>query len=163
MATVPRFMLIAVLAVVAAFAAGCQSDQQAQGPDIQAQATDTEETQMTSQNTEAPQQGQIVPVTTATFESEVLQSPEPVLVDFTADWCGPCRALHPTLEKLAADYAGKVRVVQVNVDVAGDLASRYGVRGIPALFVFKGGQVVDQAVGLQPESQLRAMLDRHLG
>ncbi len=147
----PTVFAIAVTVLVV-FAAGCGQQQQAQ-------ATDTEETLMTDQETQAAQ-GEIVAATTQTFGREVLQASEPVLVDFTADWCGPCRALHPTLEKLAADYAGRAKVVQVNVDEAGELAMRYGVRGIPALFVFKGGEVVDQTVGLQPESQFRAMLDR---
>ena len=141
------------VAALAVFAAGCEQQQQAQ-------ATDSEETQMTDQGTQAAQ-GEIVKATTETFDAEVLQASLPVLVDFTADWCGPCRALHPTLEKIAADYAGRAKVVQVNVDAAGALASQYGVRGIPALFVFKGGQVVDQTVGLQSESQLKAMLNRH--
>jgi len=141
------------VAALAVFAVGCEQRQQSQ-------AIDTEETQMTDQGTQAAQ-GEIVKATTATFDAEVLQASLPVLVDFTADWCAPCRALHPTLVKLAADYAGRVKVVSVDVDAAGALASQYGVRGIPTLSVFKGGKVVDQTVGLQPESQLRAMLDRH--
>ncbi len=152
-AVVPGVFATAV-AALSVFMPGC-SDRQ------QGQAIDTEETLMTDQETQAVR-GEIIPATTESFGREVLQASEPVLVDFTAEWCGPCRALHPTLEKLATDYAGRAKVVQVNVDEAGELAMRYGVRGIPALFVFKGGEVVDQTVGLQPESQLRAMLERHI-
>lgn len=123
------------------------------------QTTPTEETAMT----ETVGEGQIVAVSEANFEAEVLQAQVPVLVDFYADWCGPCRMLHPILEKIAARYAGKAKIVQVNVDANPALAGRYGIRSIPALFLIKDGQVVDQAIGLQTEAQLQAMLDKALG
>lgn len=159
-----------VLAMLMIAGAGCRQRpaEQAVVPELEVtstqrintdEETNTEEEQMPE---ETQTTGQIVAVTEETFESEVLQAEVPVLVDFSADWCGPCRMLHPTLEKIAEKYAGRAKVVQVDVDEAGSLAASYGVRGIPALFVFKGGQVVDQTVGLQPESNLTAMLDRAL-
>lgn len=123
------------------------------------QTTPTEETTMT----ETVAGGQIVAVSEADFEAEVLQAQVPVLVDFYADWCGPCRMLHPILEKIAARYAGKAKIAQVNVDANPALANRYGIRSIPALFLIKDGQVVDQALGLQTEAQLQAMLDKTIG
>ena len=101
-------------------------------------------------------------VGTKDFAQEVEQEAGAVLVDFTATWCPPCRALAPVLESIAEQYAGRVKVVKVDVDENGDLANRFGVRGIPNLLVFKGGQVVNQAVGFQSEAQLSALLDNTL-
>lgn len=106
--------------------------------------------------------GEIINVTEATFEEKVLEAEVPVLVDFYADWCPPCRMLEPTLEEIAADYAGRAMVAKVDVDENPDLAARYEVRGIPALFIIKGGEVVDQATGVQPKRTLEQMLDRQL-
>ncbi|MEA3401093.1 MAG: thioredoxin [Armatimonadota bacterium] len=117
-------------------------------------------TEETEGQTEAS--GEPVMVTTSTFEEEVLTSDVPVLVDFYADWCMPCKALHPRLEKVAKDYAGRAKVAQVDVDESPDLAREYSVRGIPALFVIRGGEVVDTAVGLQSQQALEEMLDRAL-
>lgn len=93
------------------------------------------------------------------FDREILQSDQPALVDFWAPWCGPCQMMGPTIDKLAEDYAGRAKIAKVNVDDAPDLATRYGIRSIPSLLFFKKGQVVDQLVGVQPESVLAAKLD----
>ncbi len=149
--------LLAIVAISGLFAAGCQDDQE---PAAQ-QAAEVGAPQAVEGGTQAVGGSEILHVDVATFDAEVMGSSIPVLVDFYADWCGPCRALHPTLEELAAEYAGRVKVVQVNVDESGDLASRYNVRGIPALFVIKGGQTVDQTVGLQSKADLARMLNKH--
>ena len=98
-------------------------------------------------------------VTDADFETEVLKAAGPVLVDFWAEWCGPCRALTPTLDALAAEKSGKLKVVKVNVDESPHAPSKYGVRSIPALYIFKGGQVVAQTVGALPKSELFKWVD----
>jgi thioredoxin 1 len=89
----------------------------------------------------------VLQVNDATFDQEVLQSELPVLVDFWAVWCGPCKALAPSIDAVAAKYAGKVKIAKVNVDENGAAPSRFGIRGIPALLFFKGGKVADQVVG----------------
>ncbi len=155
---VPIISLVLVVAAFAALATGCGRQEQAQATDIE----EVEMEQASEQETQAAH-GEIVTVTEANFEAEVLQSSVPVLVDFGADWCPPCRAMHPALEKIAADYAGRAKVVQVDVDGASGLASQYGVRSIPTLLVIQDGKVVDQAIGLQSESQLSTMLDRVIG
>lgn len=86
-------------------------------------------------------------VTTTTFESEVLKSKEPVLVDFFAEWCGPCKAMAPALDQVAAEMKGKVKVVKIDVDQNPDIAAKYAIRAMPTLLVFKGGQVVGTKVG----------------
>jgi len=98
----------------------------------------------------------------ATFDQEVLNSPVPVLVDFWAEWCGPCRMMEPTIDAIAADYSGRVKVGKLNVDENGNTAMRYGIRGIPTLLLFKGGKVVDQRVGAIGKSEVQRMLDAHL-
>lgn len=97
--------------------------------------------------------GSAVTLTQANFDQVVLQSKVPVLVDFWAEWCGPCRMIAPLLEQIATDHAGKVVVGKVNVDQEQNLASRYGIQSIPAFFIFKNGQVTDQFVGAQHSRQ----------
>jgi len=104
----------------------------------------------------------VVQITPAAFEKEVLQSTTPVVVDFYAPWCGPCKLLAPRLEKVAAAYAGRVKVLKVNVDTAAELAGRYEVRGVPALMVFSQGRVTHATVGLQTESELQGLFERAL-
>jgi len=94
-----------------------------------------------------------------TFESEVLQSELPALVDFWAPWCGPCLMMGPTIEKLAEEYDGRATIAKVNVDDSPGLATKYGIRSIPSLLFFKGGEVVDQLVGVQSEAVLKGKLD----
>jgi thioredoxin 1 len=96
----------------------------------------------------------VLAVSDDSFDREVLQSPTPVLIDFWAPWCGPCRAVAPVVEELAHEYAGKLRVVKMNVDDNPKTPSRYGVRGIPNLILFEGGQVREQIVGAVPKAQL---------
>ncbi len=106
--------------------------------------------------------GEPVSVSEATFEKEVLRYPQPVLVDFWAPWCGPCRMIAPTLEKLSREYAGRLRVAKLNVDQNQRLAAQFGVQGIPMLMIFKGGKPVQQIVGAQPESNLRRFIEHTL-
>ena len=101
-----------------------------------------------------------VEVTDANFQTSVLQSEVPVVVDFWAPWCGPCRAIAPVLEDLANQYQGKVTVGKLNVDDNPMVASQFGIRGIPTLLVFKGGRVVDQVVGAVPKNKLQGLFDR---
>lgn len=101
-------------------------------------------------------------VTDSTFRSEVLDSTVPVLVDFWAPWCGPCRMVAPIVDEIASDYDGKVKVVKLNTDENPAIASQYGIRSIPTLAVFKAGQQVDLVVGAVPKSSLATTLDKHL-
>lgn len=99
-------------------------------------------------------------VSTAEFKDKVLASEVPVLVDFWAEWCGPCKAIGPAIEQLAGEVEGKAKVYKVDVDSDPDLASEYGVMSIPAVFVFKGGKVVDQQIGMAPKEKYADMLNR---
>ncbi len=98
----------------------------------------------------------------AAFDQDVLNSQEPVLVDFWAEWCGPCRMMSPTIDAIAQEYDGRVKVGKLNVDHNGQTAMRYNIRGIPTLLLFKGGKVVDQRVGAMGKSDVQKMLDAHL-
>ncbi|MCL2407708.1 MAG: thioredoxin [Defluviitaleaceae bacterium] len=101
-------------------------------------------------------------ITTAEFTAEVLESNVPVLVDFYADWCGPCKMLAPTLDELAADFEGRAKIVKINVDNDKPLAQEYGVRSIPALKFFKDGKVVEEHVGMLPKPDLAEKLNNIL-
>ena len=104
----------------------------------------------------------VVKVTDSSFETDVLKSDTPVLVDFWAEWCGPCRMLAPTIEGIANDYNGKLRVAKLNVDENTAISQRYGIRGIPTLLLFKGGEVKEQIVGNYPRDHIEQVLQKHL-
>jgi thioredoxin 1 len=97
------------------------------------------------------------------WDVEVLRSSELVLVDFWAEWCPPCRKLGPVIDALADEYAGRVKVVKLNVDESPDVASRYAIFSIPTLLLFRGGEVIAQHVGFRPKEELKAVLDTHQG
>lgn len=97
-------------------------------------------------------------ISSSEFQSEVVDSDVPVLVDFFATWCGPCKMLAPVLEEVASEVAGRAKVVKVDIDASPDLAQRFGVMSVPTLMVFKGGQVANQTVGVQPKPALHALL-----
>lgn len=102
------------------------------------------------------------PVTDSTFKDEVIESPIPVLVDFWAPWCGPCRMVAPVVEEIADQYKDKVRVVKVNTDENPGVASQYGIRSIPTLMIFKDGQRVDMVVGAVPKTTLANTLEKYI-
>jgi thioredoxin 1 len=102
----------------------------------------------------------VLEVTDANFDQEVLKSEQPVLVDFWAGWCGPCKMIGPSVDKIAESYAGKLKVAKVNVDQNGATPSRYGIRGIPALLFFKGGKVADQIVGYVPQEVIEEKVQK---
>lgn len=96
------------------------------------------------------------------FDTDVLQSDKPVLVDFWAEWCGPCKAIAPVLDELAQTYEGKLQIVKVNVDENRNIPAKYGIRGIPTLMVFKGGELMVTKVGALPKTELSKLVDQHL-
>ena len=98
-------------------------------------------------------------VTDGNFEAEVINSETPVVVDFWAEWCGPCKLIAPVLDELAGEYDGKVRITKLNVDENPEMAGKYGVRSIPTLLFFKGGQIVDQVIGAASKPDLQKRLD----
>lgn len=104
--------------------------------------------------------GDVVTLTDSNFKTEVLDSKEPVLIDFWAVWCGPCRVIAPAVEEVAREFKGKAKVGKLNVDENQEVAGRYGIRSIPTLLVFKNGKVVDQVIGAVPKSKLVDALNR---
>ena len=104
----------------------------------------------------------LVQVSDKNFASEVLNSDLPVLVEFWATWCGPCRSISPIVEQLATEFSGKVKVTKLNVEESPATPSQYGVRGIPTLILFKGGKILDQIVGAVPKARLKALIEKGL-
>ena len=100
--------------------------------------------------------------TDGNFDTDVLKATTPVLVDFWAEWCGPCRAMEPSINALAGDYAGKISIGKLNVDDNPAVTMRYMVRGIPTVMLFKGGEIVEQVVGLVDKNTLKQLVDKHL-
>jgi thioredoxin 1 len=110
-----------------------------------------------------PLSDKLLHVKSADFEAQVLRSSEPVLVDFWAAWCPPCRMIAPAVEALADEYAGRAKVAKLDVDESPDVAERYGIQSIPTLLVFKDGRVVDQRIGAVPKAEMARMLDAQAG
>ena len=104
-----------------------------------------------------------VEVTDANFDEEVLKAETPVLVDFWAPWCGPCRMVAPVVEQLAEEYDGRVKFLKLNTDDNVNTAAKYGIRSIPTLLMFKGGEPVDQIIGFRPKGDLKKTVDKALG
>jgi thioredoxin 1 len=105
---------------------------------------------------------QVASVTDQTFESEVLKAPTPVLVDFWATWCGPCKMIAPIVEEIAGEYVGKLKVLKLDVDENGGIAAKYNIMSIPTLGIFQGGNLIERIVGYMPKEQLKKRIDSAL-
>ena len=105
---------------------------------------------------------QVVHLTDDTFDETIKGAKGPVLVDFWASWCGPCKTIGPLLDQLAGEMSGQATIAKVNVDENGDLSARFGIRSIPTLLVFKDGRLVDQTIGALPKEQLRGLVQKHI-
>lgn len=158
--------LAATMGLLVAMTAGCERDAEViEGPIEIGEELPMDGTDAVTEPAPAAQDGatgEIVMVGESDFEQVVLNATMPVLVDFYADWCPPCRALQPTLEELARDFAGRAIVVKVDVDENQDLAAQYSVRSIPTLVVIVAGEEVDRTVGAQSKQVLAGMLDKQL-
>jgi thioredoxin 1 len=115
-----------------------------------------------SKYTKKPEVGKMLELNGNSFKNEVLQSEIPVLVDFWAPWCGPCKMIAPLIEEIAADYSGKIKVAKVNVDDNGDLAAEYGIMSIPTVCFFRGGELIFRSVGAKPKKELVAQIESNL-
>jgi thioredoxin 1 len=104
----------------------------------------------------------VVKLTDATFDTEVTQADTPVLIDFWAEWCGPCRMVAPIIDALAEDYDGKVKIAKLNVDENPEISRRFNIRSIPTLLLFKNGELKETAIGLRPKPQLEQLLDKYV-
>ena len=104
----------------------------------------------------------VLPVTDSSFKQDVLESELPVLVDFWAPWCGPCRMVSPVVDEISEQYQGKIKVVKINTDENANVANQYGIRSIPTLMIFKGGQRVDMVVGAVPKSTLANTVEKYV-
>jgi thioredoxin 1 len=104
----------------------------------------------------------ILELTEENFDEHVAKTRQPILVDFWASWCAPCKIVAPSLEELAGELAGQAHIAKVNVEDNGDLANRFGISSIPTLILFKDGKIVDQLIGAAPKAQIRTMVDKHL-
>ncbi len=107
--------------------------------------------------------GNVKELNTSEFDAEVIKSTQPVLVDFWAPWCGPCRMVSPVVESIAGKFSETLKTYKVNTDENPDVASKFGIQAIPTLMVFKGGQVVERVVGFKPEAELTRIVEKHIG
>lgn len=164
-----KSIIIAIAAVITgslAFGAVClqskaqnEAAKESNQPDPQSEKTDKARNTENTQSAEGAASGMVKHSSADKFKADVLEAKQPVLVDFYAPWCGPCRAMAPVLEELAGEYKGKVTIVKVDVDENQELAAKYEIRGIPALKVFKNGKIVNEVTGMISKAELATILD----